>query len=69
MPRPRPLANLCFRYSAHTFGDCILPRGGQGENGPFDSFAPPLLKNALTTVLIHNAQADYKLCILISVPY
>jgi hypothetical protein len=42
-PGTHSLDNLCFPYSAHTFGDCILPRGGgQGENGPFDSFAQPL---------------------------
>jgi hypothetical protein len=39
-----PLANTCLRYSAHTFGDWIFgyPGEGQGENGPFGSFAPPL---------------------------
>ena len=28
---PDPLANLCLRHSAHTFGDRILSWGGQGK--------------------------------------
>jgi hypothetical protein len=63
---PDPLASLCFRYSAHTFGDCILPRGGgggQGENRPFDSFAPATteesLKNALTQLAMRNVNLTF----------
>jgi hypothetical protein len=58
-----PTANLCLRYSAHTFGDRILSwRGGHAGKWALWQFCPTTeesLKNALEKIIIilhHNPE-------------
>ena len=57
-----PLVISWLWYSAHTFGDRILPSWGEGkENGPFGSFAT---KESLKNTLASCASPPQRLFIL-----